>query len=369
MGKIRKRGDSYVIDYYAGGKRHRDVIGPNKKEAEAELAAACLEIREGTFRHRVAKKISLSDAAKKYLERHAHGRSGSDKQRYIGTFSESFKDRTLKDIQKEEVEGWLQERKDAPVVHVKGKGESAVRTEKPRSDGTCNREFAAIRHFFNTMVGWKYIFVSPCLGIKPKKEAKGRTRFLSVDEAARLIGAANKNLKPVLIQALETGMRRAEVLSMEWENVDFTARSIFVPKSKNGESRNVPMSERLVAMLKGIPRMVGCKFVYHHLRVKDGKKIAIPYKDMDTAFENACGKAGIRDFKFHDLRHTAASHMAMAGVPLKAIGAILGHKTSAMTDRYAHLSHSHLQDAVNSLPAWESTGHNLVTNEKEAAGK
>lgn len=61
--------------------------------------------------------------------------------------------------------------------------------------------------------------------------------------------------------------------------------------------------------------------------------------------------------------------MAMAGVPLKAIGTILGHKTSAMTDRYAHLSTAHLRDAVNSLPAWESTGHNLVTNEKEAAGK
>jgi site-specific recombinase XerD len=75
---------------------------------------------------------------------------------------------------------------------------------------------------------------------------------------------------------------------------------------------------------------------------------------MRTAFENALTKAKINEFRFHDLRHTAASHLVMAGVSLAAVGAILGHKTSAMTSRYAHLSQDHLRDAVNALPVWEA---------------
>ncbi len=86
---------------------------------------------------------------------------------------------------------------------------------------------------------------------------------------------------------------------------------------------------------------------------------------MRTAFENACPKAKIVGFRFHDLRHTTASHMVMAGVWLTAAGAILGHKTSSMTSRYAHLSQDHLRDAVNALS--DLTGHKTVTSEGGAA--
>ncbi|MCL5884845.1 MAG: site-specific integrase, partial [Deltaproteobacteria bacterium] len=178
-----------------------------------------------------------------------------------------------------------------------------------------------------------------------------------------LIEKASAHLKPIIVLSLETGMRKEEVLALKWDHLDFSGRSIFVEKSKNGESRNVPMSERLSAVLRKHPVRVGSPYVF--AKKKNGKR----YLDVKTAFEGACDRAEIVGFRFHDLRHTAASHMAMAGVPLKAIGAILGHKTSAMTDRYAHLSTAHLRDAVNSLPSWDSTGHNLVTNEKGATGK
>lgn len=108
------------------------------------------------------------------------------------------------------------------------------------------------------------------------------------------------------------------------------------------------MSERLAALLRKHPVRVGSPYVF--AKKKNGKR----YLDVKTAFEGACLRAGIEDFRFHDLRHSAASHMAMAGVPLITIGAILGHKTPAMTQRYSHLSEGHLLDAVNALPIWEA---------------
>lgn len=361
MGAIVKRGKTYFVDYYFAGKRVREKIGPNKKEAEAELGTILKEIREGTFRHRAAKTITLKDAAKKYLTLCAHGRSGDDKRRYLGTFCGDFPGRALMDLRKEEIEGWLAQRRETPTVRVKMAGGKEIRTEYPRSVATCNREFAAVRHFLNKCSEWGYLYISPCAGIKPKREPKGRVRYLSVEESALLIQKATAHLRPIIVLSLETGMRKAEVLGVKWENVDFTGRAIYIPKTKNGESRNVPMSERLAAMLKSMPRRIGSPYVFS--KKKDGR----PYIDVRTAFENACDKAGIKDFRFHDLRHTAASHMAMGGAPLKAIGAILGHKTSAMTDRYAHLSNAHLRDAVNAMP--DFTGHDLGTNEKGAAGE
>jgi len=363
MGKIRKRGDTYVIDYYAGGKRHREAIGPVKKEAEAELATILIEIREGRSRGgRPIKPVPVEDAIKRYKRLYAGGKSDAeeetvatapdkeaahrfrDKRRYLKLFGDHFRGRILSDISHAEIEDFLAQRKKSPVQKLNGAGEIVY--EGPRTAATCNREMATIRHMMNKAVEWGFLWETPCKGIKPLREPKGRVRFLTVDEAATLIEKAKAHLKPVLIMALETGMRKAEILSLRWEDVDSANSSLYVRKTKNGEPRHVPMSERLAAVLKKVPRRVGSSYLF---ATKKGR----PFLDMRTAFENACFTAGIVNFRFHDLRHTAASHLAMAGVPLRAVGEILGHKTPSMTNRYAHLSQEHLKAAVDSLPAWE----------------
>jgi integrase len=118
------------------------------------------------------------------------------------------------------------------------------------------------------------------------------------------------------------------------------------------------VSERLAKALKAIPRHITSPYVF---RTKKGRSLRV----MRTAFDNACPKAKIVGFRFHDLRHTTASHMVMAGMSLAAVGVILVHKTSAMTSRYAHLSQDLLRDAVNALP--DFTGHKTGTSEGGAA--
>ena len=359
MAKVIKRNGAYLIDYTVGGRRVKKVIGPKKAEADAELAKITLEIREGTFHHRSAKSTTLADALTRYLKLCP---ADPDKQRYLATFAADFKGRKLADIRKEQMVEWLQTRRETPIVYERKVGEDTVRHEKPRSPATCNRELAAVRHFFNKSIEWGYLYVSPCAGIKPLKEPKGRVRYLTVEEAAALIDKADKRIRPIIVMCLETGMRKTEVLTTKWDNVDMAARSIFIPTTKNGESRNVPMSERLAEILDDIPRMDSSPYVFHHLK---GKRAGTRYLDVDGAFTAACGKAGIKEFRFHDLRHTAASHMAMAGVPIAVVGAVLGHKTLAMTQRYSHLSPSSMKDAVNALPVWKilDTRNNPVTNE------
>lgn len=335
MAKVRRRGENYVIDYYAGGKRYRETIGPKKKDAVDALAEKTTEIREGRFTGRSVKSVAVETAVADYMRLCASGRSKREKKRYVeGLFLSHFKGRILSTITRSELEEFLALRRDTPT-----------RYETPRTPATCNRELAAVRHFLNKAAEWGLIRQNPCAGVKPKKEPRGRLRFLSLDEAAALLEVAGARLKPVLVIALETGMRKEEIFSLRWEDVDSPGRTLYVRKPKNGEPRHVPMSERLAATLKAHPRRLDSPYLF---ATKKGRRI----KNMRTAFETACTAAGIVGFRFHDLRHTAASHMIMAGISLAAVGAVLGHKTSAMTSRYAHLSQEHLTAAVNSLPNW-----------------
>jgi integrase len=151
-------------------------------------------------------------------------------------------------------------------------------------------------------------------------------------------------------------MRRGEILGLKWTDIDMKNEVIYLSDTKNGESRHVPISNRLRSTLATLTRRIGSDYVFTgrsgwRAIGKDAK----PFHDVRTAFEGACRKAGIEGFRFHDLRHTAASHMVMAGVPMKTIGEILGHKTASMTERYSHLTPEHKRKAVEALPDWEET--------------
>jgi integrase len=206
-----------------------------------------------------------------------------------------------------------------------------------------------------------------------------RTRFLSVEEAGKLLEAASRHPRPILILALETGMRRGEILSLRWSDVDMINGMLYIGKTKNNEARHVPMSNRVRATLSAIPRRLRSDYVFtrsirktqrgkgrkHPLNQPIGK-VGKPFNDFRTSFENACMKAGITGFRFHDLRHTAASHMVMARVPFRTVGEILGHKTTTMTERYSLLTPEHKRMAVESLPNWEASeksNDKVVTNE------
>jgi integrase len=135
-------------------------------------------------------------------------------------------------------------------------------------------------------------------------------------------------------------MRFGEIVGLEWGDVDLKRRQVRVVDSKNNEVRVVPMNEILYNVLNSMRGREGKVF-----KNRRGQ----PYRSVRTSFEKALKEAGIKNFTFHDLRHTFASWLAMEGVPMSTIGKLLGHKTPQMTMRYAHLAPEYLADVVELL--------------------
>jgi integrase len=244
----------------------------------------------------------------------------------------------------DEIETFLAIRRDTPI---KRKDD-----DHPRSAATCNRELSALKRLINKALEWGMATTNPVPKVKPLPEPNGRTRFLSLDESRRLLECATRHLRPILLTALESSMRRGEIFRMKWDDVDLKRGTIFIGEAKIGHPRYVPISDRLKATLLKLPRRLGCDFVFSG-ESKIGQT-GKPFIDVRTSFEKACMKAGIENFRFHDLRHTAASHMVMAGVDLKTVGDILGHRSITMTERYSHLTPEHKRKAVNLLPDWSA---------------
>lgn len=194
---------------------------------------------------------------------------------------------------------------------------------------------------------------------RPKVRNKP-VRWLKPDEAVRLVAAAAPHLRPLLTFLVHTGARLGEALRLEWREVDLGARRVSFLETKNGDPRGVPLNEDAFLALANLPHREGRVFLtpdghaYHDTRPHGGGS---PIK---TAFATARRKAGIEGVRVHDLRHTYASWLVMAGVPLRTVAELLGHKSLTMVARYAHLCPDHMADAVAKIesrakPAQRST--------------
>jgi integrase len=212
---------------------------------------------------------------------------------------------------------------------------------KGNKPATVNRKIAVLAHIFTKAADWKMIDSAAIPKVKMLKEDNKRLRYLSKEECQALINACEPHLKPIVITALNTGMRKGEILNLRWDaNIDLRHGFILLDKTKNGERREIPINDTLRGVLQGITRRLDISHVFYDNFT--GK----PYGDVKRAFATACRRAGIKDFRFHDLRHTFASHLVMAGVDLTTVKELLGHKTLTMTLRYAHLAPSHKVEAV-----------------------
>jgi integrase len=222
---------------------------------------------------------------------------------------------------------------------------------KPASN---NKILTILKHIFSKALEWELITddtLKRIRKVKPLRFENSRLRYLSINECHSLINACDNHLRPILITALNTGMRKGEILSLKWDNVDFRHNRILLDKTKNGERREIPINETLRITLQGLTRRLDLPYMFFDSAT--GK----PYQDIKRSFSTALRKAGIKDFHFHDLRHTFASQLVMAGVDITTVSKLLGHKSLKMTLRYSHLSKGHLDNAVNTLDnALQSTG-------------
>jgi integrase len=350
---VRKRKDTgkWVCDFYYNGERIIKTLKFARTKKEAEQAEA----------------VIMNDVFKQ-----AYGLEGKPDKRFedfvIETFlpfSEAnkksfysdvlicrvlvgkFKGKTLRQITTPLIESFKQEFLSLPTKHG-GK----------RSAATVNYHLSILSKIFSLAVDADLIEVNPCFRVKKLKLNNQRVRVLSSEEEEALFSALGKNelVKNIVTFALHTGMRRGEIFNLKWFDVDFPRSLIQIKESKSNKKRSIPMNETIRAMLEKIKRK--SEFIFPS--PKTGERL----DNIKRSFTRAVTAAGIEDFRFHDLRHTAATRMADAGADVFTLMKILGHADIRMTSRYTHATDNALRRAVANLDANSDFGNELVTKQK-----
>lgn len=216
-----------------------------------------------------------------------------------------------------------------------------------RTPSTINRYLAVLSHLFTIAVNeWGWIEDNPLRKVNRPKEPNGRVRFLNDSEREKLLAVAkesnSKYLYLIIVLCLSTGARKMEIVGLKWQDVDLDRGIITLHETKNGERRILPLAGHALELMK---QHKSAKCFDTDLVFPSDYNPKQPI-DVRTPFETALKRAEITNFRFHDLRHSAASYLVMNGASLPEIAAVLGHKSFQMVKRYAHLSDAHTAGVV-----------------------
>jgi integrase len=299
-------------------------------------------IREGRhFQTVEAKRHTLADLVDRYVKEILPGKpkKARDKAHQLHWWKEKLGYCLLADI--------------TPALIVQCRDELSrgiTRRGNQRAPATVFQYLMSISHAFTIAVNeWGWLDDSPMRKVKNPQLPRGRVRFLSDDERERLLIACRESVNPQLyicvVLALSTGMRKAELMSLEWTDLNLKDGYLILEETKNGQRRRVPLSGLGLELLKehGKVRRLDTALLFPGL--KDPKKPV----GLQTSWETAKLRAGIDNFVWHDLRHSCASYLLMNGASLGEIGLILGHSSPAMSQRYSHLADSHVSDVIASM--------------------
>jgi integrase len=346
MASIRKRANkdgsaSYRVDVRLKGFPPQRATFSRLTDAGKWAGQTEAAIREGRyFKTTEARKHTVADAITRYKDSVLPAKKDSKKQEsQLDWWAGELGPYTLADV--------------TPALL----GETRDKLGQERGPATVVRYLAALSHVFTVAVKeWGWLENNPMRNVGKPKEPRGRVRFLSDDttgpdgktiegERTQLLNVCKKSSNPylhtIVVLALSTGMRQGEILNLRWPDVDLNNGRIILHETKNGERRVVPLTGKALDLLKthSKVRRLDTPLLF------PGKN---PKKPMDlrTPWEAALKKAGIEDFRFHDLRHSAASYLAMNGASLAEIAEVLGHKTLQMVKRYSHLSEAHTAGVV-----------------------
>ena len=333
---IFKRGRIYWITYTGldGLQRWESSKSTEKKDAEYILACRRKAVAEGvtSIIPNRAQNFTFNELAEKYDFFVRNQRSYKTKKNFIDNLKKDFGGLRLQNFSLSLLEAY-----------------QSRRLAEGRKPATVNRYLATLKHMFTKAGDWEMVqeeTLKRVRKVKLSQENNRRLRFLSVEEAETIVKVAEPHLKPILVMALNTGMRRGEILGLRWEQVDLKHGYLLLDKTKSGKRREIPTNSSVSEMLQSlyVKRRGDMSFVFYH--PETGQR----YQSVKRAFGTACRRAGIHDFRFHDLRHTFASHLIMNGIDITTVSNLLGHASLTMTLRYSHLSPSHLHGAVNILP-------------------
>ena len=330
MSRVFRRDGIWWIDFKdAQGVRRRKKIGPNRRVAQEVLNDALGKVARRQYLGMIDDSaISFGDFAQVWWDRVASTLRPRTQERWLGIL-----DRHLKPA----FPGAL-----SAITRAQAESYISKRIEQGVAASTINREITVLKLMLSRAVRWEYLSANQVAGLKPLREPSGRTRFLSLEEIERLLTACEASASPYLrafaVLALNTGMRRNEILGLMRKSIDWANRMVTLADTKNGEARHVYLNDAALDALRSLPPRLDTPHLF-----------PIGPNQTTMLFRRAVKRAAIEDFRLHDLRHTFASYQAMSGVAARGLQSLLGHKDPRMTMRYSHLSETYLRAAVNGV--------------------
>jgi len=327
---IYKRGENWYIDFTFKSQRIRESIGPSRKGAEAVIAKRKAEIAENKYldKRKDPEPIAFHNFGKEYLQWSKANKKPSTSIGDLYTmkiFDEEFEGKNIQEITTWQIEKWKSKAKEKIKV------------------ASVNRQLALLKHVFSKGVEWGKLKENPARSVKFFKGEVKRVRFLMPAEVQVVLSNCDDRIRPIVTVAVHTGMRRGEIFDLKKDQLNFEQGIITLFDTKNHERRDIPMNETVKGVLRGLMETEG-EYIFHGENVEKFSRTT-----LHGLFHETLKKSGIEDFRFHDLRHTFASNLVMAGEDLNTVAELLGHKGLEMTRRYAHLSPKFKKKAVDVL--------------------
>jgi integrase len=354
---VRKIGDNWYFDVRINGVRNREVI-PNartRKQAEQAEIALRQELYEARFNPQQEEALLLSD----FIDEHFLPWSRANKRSW---YADEWRSKSLKTFFESKRLNEI-----TPILIEKFKSNEREKSTKrggKQSPTSVNRKIELLSRILSMAVDYGMIQSNPCQRVRKFQLDNRRERYLSVEEETRLMSmlfGQRAYLRPIIILALNTGMRRGEILNLEWWQTDFSSNRLIVTKTKSGKPRHIPMNRIVRETLRELKESSKGKYVF-----ESRKNPGHPILDPKKAFNAALKDAGIENFRFHDLRHTAGTRLAEAGADAFTIKDILGHASIQTSAIYVHATDEGKKRAINALGQYaENFGQKLVKNEKE----
>jgi integrase len=340
MAYIEKREGKTGVTYRAQIKRKGAPILSKtfKRKTDAEAWAKKQEVAmiEGEhFPERAAQRHTFSEAAERYMAEHLPTlNSPNTRARNVEWWTEKLGRLRLSGVTPEIIN-----------EHLKALSEEPFRHGKTRTASTINHYRIAVTHVLKMARKWGWIGTLQTDRVTRVKIDNARVRYLDDNELPRLLEAVkhHPDLNLVVLLALGTGARAGELLGLTWAQVDLKKRQILLTQTKNGDMRTLPVPEQCVSLLAGKVRRLDTPLIFPSHRHPQ-----TPI-DLRRPWAEALATAQIENFRFHDLRHSAASYLVQQGVSLIAVAALLGHRTLQMTKRYSHLAPEHLAELGSKL--------------------
>lgn len=318
---------------------------------DARVWASSIEsaIRENRhFKTNSSKKHTLADLIDRYLGqlKERSPKRYQDVKAQLRWWREQLGYCILSDLTK----SIIAEKRDYLLSNSQFPNGNGRPTQRKRGPATVNRYMGSLHHAFSVAVNeWEWLEQHPMRKLGKLREPRGRVRYLSDDERARFLEICRQsnstNLYTIVVMALSTGARRSEIMYLRWRDVDFARQMITLHETKNGERRALPLTGLAYQLIRQ-----RCDDLQpdKNAFVFEGEVSGEP-ANIQSSWNTAVALARLDDFRFHDLRHSAASYLAMNGASLAEIAEVLGHKTLSMVKRYAHLSEAHTSQVVQRM--------------------